>query len=379
VRTVPLEHLVKFVSGGTPSRSNSSYFQGEIPWITGADIDASGAPRARFLITEDAVRSSATSLVASGTILLVTRTSVGKVGVANKPLCFSQDITGLALRSNQVDHRYLVRYLRAQGEGLARRARGATIQGITREVVASLQVPLPPLDQQRRIAAILDQADALRTKRRPSVQWLESLKRSLYWDMFERQPATGEWRQIGVFADVQSGSTPSRKVAGNFGGAIPWVKTGEVDGLVLATAEYVTEQGLRGAHLRLFPRDSVIVAMYGQGATRGRSAILGIEATTNQACAVIVANDRFDPLFLQTQLALDYGRLRGVAEGGNQPNLSVGRVKKFEVRLPPIERQRAFASRCAAVDAQRATAERSLQTLDELFVSLQARAFSGQL
>lgn len=119
--------------------------------------------------------------------------------------------------------------------------------------------------------------------------------------------------------------------------------------------------------------------MYGQGRTRGQSAILGIPAATNQACAVIAPNAAFVPTFLQAQLALSYDRLRGEAEGGNQPNLSLGRVAGFEVLLPDVAEQQMFAGRIEFLEEQRSSIRRALATDDELFASLQSRAFQGDL
>lgn len=129
----------------------------------------------------------------------------------------------------------------------------------------------------------------------------------------------------------------------------------------------------------MFPAGSVVVAMYGQGRTRGQSAILGIPAATNQACAVIAPNAAFVPTFLQAQLALSYDRLRGEAEGGNQPNLSLGRVAGFEVLLPDVAEQQMFAGRIEFLEEQRSSIRRALATDDELFASLQSRAFQGDL
>lgn len=239
-------------------------------------------------------------------------------------------------------------------------------------------VNVPPLAEQRRIAAILDHADALRAKRRQVLTHLETLTQAIFNDMFGGSDE--RLVPIGSFAEVRTGSTPSRQDPDNYGGSIPWVKTTEVQGgTITQTSESVTDKGVASARLKRFPAGSVVVAMYGQGKTRGQSALLGIEATTNQACAVIPPNDSFMPEFLQTQLALAYHRLRGEAEGGNQPNLSIGRVSSFKVLLPSMERQRLFSERTQAINPQRAIVERARALDDELFATLQARAFRGEL
>ena len=158
--------ICSFLNGGTPSRRVARYYQGDVPWITGADISGPRADTARSFVTEEAIRESATNRVPAGTVLLVTRTSVGKAAVAAMELCFSQDITAITPDPHCLDTSYLVHFLRTKQPQLERMARGATIKGVTREVVANLAIPLPSLPEQRRIAAILDKADALRAKRR---------------------------------------------------------------------------------------------------------------------------------------------------------------------------------------------------------------------
>ena len=182
--TVKLENVCSFLNGGTPSKAVPEYFTGEIPWITGADIVGNVACIARSFITEKAIKESATNLISKGTVLLVTRTSVGKVAIAGRDLCFSQDITALIPDAKKLDPNYLVDFLKSQEAHFKQHQRGATIQGISRDVVGSVEIPLPPLDEQRRIAAILDKADVLRQKRRQAIGKLDDLVQATFLEMF---------------------------------------------------------------------------------------------------------------------------------------------------------------------------------------------------
>jgi type I restriction enzyme S subunit len=292
----------------------------------------------------------------------------------------SKDFPVFRIRSSVVDSRYLDHFFRS---GLIQReiqsfSRGATNrQRIKEDVLLGFTLPLPDLDEQRRSAGILDRADALRAKRRQVLAHLDALPQSLFHAMFggsKHKP-----QPIGSFASVRTGSTPSRDDPRNYDGSIPWVKTAEVHGTITETSEHVSEIGKDNGRLTLFPAGSVVVAMYGQGKTRGQSAILGIPATTNQACAVVPPNPRFDPSFLHAQMTVSYDRLRGMAEGGNQPNLNLARIKAFEVLLPPLPLQEEFARKVEAINAQRATVLAAQQADDLLFASLQSRAFRGEL
>ena len=155
--------LCQFVSGGTPSKNIDEYFTGTVPWISGADISNDKITKPRHYITEEAIQNSATNRIPAGNILLVTRTGVGKVAINDYDICISQDFTGLIPDRKKVDVQYLYRYLQSQKGYFVQNQRGATIQGITRDIVENLDVPLPypedsprSLETQRRIVARLE-------------------------------------------------------------------------------------------------------------------------------------------------------------------------------------------------------------------------------
>lgn len=243
----------------------------------------------------------------------------------------------------------------------------------------SLDIPaLPPLDEQRRITAVLDKADALRLKCREVIAHLDALSQSIFDSVATSY--TGQKTALGDVAKVGTGGTPSRTVEGNFGGSIPWVKTGEVQmGIIYETEELITERALATSSCRVYPAGSVIVAMYGQGQTRGRSAILGTQAATNQACAVIQPTNALDNDFLFYQLRWSYKRLRKMGRGGNQENLNLAMIRSFPLIVPPIDVQQEFTSRVAVVENLKTANQARLGALENLFLSLQNRAFKGEL
>lgn len=247
----------------------------------------------------------------------------------------------------------------------------------------SVSIPLPPLAEQRRIAAILDKADHLRQLRRAALAKLDTLLQSIFLDLFG-DPVTNPKRwpmtTIGEATVVATGSTPSRKGAEYYGGDIPWVKTTEIDwGVINSTEESVTELGKRRGRLTMYPPDSILIAMYGQGITRGKSARLGIHATVNQACAVLLPSDKYTPHYMHSLLARSYERLRDMGQGGNQPNLNLRLVRSFEFPLPPLELQASFTERIAQIERLRRHHESAEDRTRDLFHSLQQRAFRGDL
>ena len=141
---------------------------------------------------------------------------------------------------------------------------------------------------------------------------------------------------------VNSGGTPSRSNKSYYQGNIPWIKTGEVlNDIIYDTEEHITEEAVANSSARIYPKGSLLIAMYGQGETRGRTAKLGVDATTNQACAVLhqIDNNLVLTDYLWTYIQVMYDDLRSLASGTNQPNLNAEKIKNYRVPVPPKEVQ----------------------------------------
>ena len=189
-----------------------------------------------------------------------------------------------------------------------------------------------------------------------------------------------EVKKIQDITEVVTGSTPSRKEASYYGGDIPWVKTGEISKQYIWNAEEcITQKAIAETNCKLLPENTVMIAMYGQGKTRGQAGLLMIKAATNQACAAILPSNKFNSLFLYRQMDLMYDELREMGRGGNQPNLNLSMIKNFEVLFPPIELQNEFAQFVQQVDKLKFEMEQSLTELENNFNSLMQKAFKGEL
>ena len=149
---------------------------------------------------------------------------------------------------------------------------------------------------------------------------------------------------IKSIADVSSGNTPSRRKSEYWNGSIPWITTGELEsGYVTASKECVTEKALKETALKLYHKGTVLIAMYGQGKTRGTAAVLGIEATVNQACAALTVHSGC-PKFLFYQLQNSYHSIRKLSNTGNQENLNAEIIKNFKIPWPDELEQQKIAT-----------------------------------
>lgn len=139
---------------------------------------------------------------------------------------------------------------------------------------------------------------------------------------------------LGTLATVTAGGTPSRKRPEYWNGDVPWVTTGQLDfGIITGAAEHITELGLRNSSAKLYPAGTLVMAMFGQGVTRGKVGILGIEAAFNQACVAIVPKDGHSTRYLYHHLAHDYRRIRQLGQVGTQSNLNSEIIKGLPILL----------------------------------------------
>jgi type I restriction enzyme S subunit len=180
-------------------------------------------------------------------------------------------------------------------------------------------------------------------------------------------PEGWERTTLGRVARITSGGTPDRNKPEYWGGEIPWVTTGEIgNGPIISTSEHITEIGLKNSSAKLFPAGTLLMAMYGQGKTRGKIAQLKINATTNQACAAILTRSAADASFLFQNLTARYDEIRNLSNDGSQKNLSGGLLKALPILLPPPnERER--------IAAIMETWDRAIETVEALIANARAQ------
>ena len=156
---------------------------------------------------------------------------------------------------------------------------------------------------------------------------------------------------LDAVADWGSGGTPSRKNDEYYGGDIPWIKTGDLgEKIIRQASEYITEEAVKNSSAKYFQKGSVILAMY--GATIGRTSILGIDATTNQACAVGQPNQSTTTEFLYYLICNEKDNFIAKGKGGAQPNISQALIKEHEINLPPLAEQQQIAAKLDVLLAQ---------------------------
>jgi len=269
--------------------------------------------------------------------------------------------------------------------------------GVNGSILKTLRVPVPPLREQRKIAGVLGLVQRAMEQQERLIEKTAELKKTLLHQLFtqgtrgepQKQtdlgpvPESWEVGKIGDVAKTQSGGTPARDKPEYWkDGTIPWVKTGEIDYCVIdKTEEHITAKGLADSATKLFPKGTLLMAMYGQGVTRGRVALLGIDATTNQACAAITprSEKQVSSRYLYSYLEYHYENLRKLGHGANQKNMNAALIRGFPLAFPKPDEQSAIVTALSSVDQKLAHHRRKHATLSALFRTLLHQLMTAQL
>lgn len=228
-------------------------------------------------------------------------------------------------------------------------ARSNGLLNVSKDQFYGISIPTPLLDEQQKVADCLTSLDELIAAQGRKVEALKTYKRGLMQQLFPREGETvprlrfpefrdaPEWKEapLGELFDTSSGGTPDRATREYWTGDIPWVTTSLVDfNLITKTDEFISEAGLEKSSAKVFPNGTVLIAMYGQGKTRGKVAVLGIPAATNQACAAILPNDDIAHSFTFVSLCGRYEEMRKLSNSGGQENLSQALIRGLPFRYP---------------------------------------------
>jgi type I restriction enzyme S subunit len=196
----------------------------------------------------------------------------------------------------------------------------------------------------------LRQTDVVAKLRREFDELLVRTKRQLFVEMFgDPNPKfNARWPvvKLGKFVTVATGGTPPREQDDSYGTAHAWVKSTDLkDGLIVTTEERVSELGILRSNAKLYPKQTIMLAMYGQGQTRGRTGKLLIDAACNQACAALLPSSELLPDYLWVWLQLSYEAVRALGRGGQQENLNLDIVRGIQLPKPPVPLQQEFVRR----------------------------------
>ena len=388
-------------AGATPPRTNPAYYGGTIPWLKTGDLNDGLINEIPEFITDLALEKTSVRLNPVGSVLMAMYgATIGKLGILEISATTNQACCA-CIPYNGIHNRYLFYYLMSMRRTYISMAEGGAQPNISKEKIVNSLFPLPPLAEQKRIVAKIEELLPLVDRYATSYEKLEQLNAKFPEDMkksilqyaiqgnlVEQRPeeGTGEelyrqiqaekqrliaekkikkekplaeisedeipfdipeswkWVKVGNVGSWSSGATPSRTNPAYYGGTIPWLKTGDLnDGFIKEIPEFITDLALEKTSVRLNPVGSVLMAMY--GATIGKLGILDISATTNQACCACIPYEGIHNKYLFYYLMSMRRSYIGMAEGGAQPNISKEKIVNSLIPIPPLAEQKRIVAK----------------------------------
>lgn len=436
-----LQNILRELKNGTTIKQNKDGLGDRVTRIESVQNNAIVQERLGYIAEVNKLKDS--DFYEAGDIALSHINSiehVGKTALINEeqlPLVHGMNLLRLRLYKDKILPKYAQYYMRSytfRNDIWNRVNRAVNQVSLNQKNLNQVMFPVPPLNEQKRIT---DKIERLLNKIDEAKQLIDEAKetfefrRAAILDKAFRGELTANWRssnpkvtdanvivkmieedhnkngakhikKIGVSADVPhklpqgwrwvtlgdiftltSGGTPKRVVKEYYNGEIPWVKTGEIKwNYISESAEHVSEEGIRNSSAKILPPKTVLVAMYGQGLTRGRAAILNINASCNQAVCALLPNKYVSEKLLFYYFMEGYHRFRQVAKGGNQENLSASVISKFLFPLPPIEEQEELVSKIEKLMDTESAGNDYLNLnleIDLIKQSVLSKAFRGEL
>ncbi len=348
-RELAVEEFADVVGGGTPSTADERNFGGDIPWITPKDLSNYGfryIERGERNITEKGLLESNATLLPAGAVLLSTRAPVGYLAIAKNPLTTNQGFKSLVVCEG-FDNEFVFYLLKANVDYLKSQASGTTFGELSGSTLRKLKFLIPPLPEQRAIAAVLGALDDKIELNRRMNRTLEAIAQAVFREMMKDVEEEGS---ILEFADLLSGGTPSTAEESYWNGNIEWVSAKDVSGadgvFLLGTEKKITQAGIDHSSTKLLPAKTTIVTARG---TVGAHCMLGKPMTMNQTNYGLKAKEGIGDYFVYFALSEMVEQLKQQSYGTIFdtittktfytvlcPRPSLGVIQQFEEQVSPL-------------------------------------------
>lgn len=382
-----LGELFDFRGGGTPDKTQPSYWNGDIPWASVKDIKGPQLLRTIDSISEDGLKNSAASVAEVDDVILVTRISPGETAVSKIRCAINQDLKIVRPPAGMVASFIRLLFRRLQPKIISLSS-GTTVLGIRLNELGSINLPLPPLAEQKRIVAKIEELfseleageESLRLARRQ----LATYRQSLLKQAFEGKLTT-QWRTLKVseIGRIETGTTPPTANPANYGGDLPFFKPTDLEqGRYVKTArEHLSQSGQK--HARVLSAGSVLVTCI--GATIGKTGLAHLACATNQQINSISPNEDILPEFAYYQ-AIGPRFQEEIKTNASSTTLPILNKSKF-CALPfvvcPLPEQREIVrlldEQFEVIERNEREIDTALQRSEVLRQSILHRAFTGKL
>lgn len=390
-----LGDVCHLIGGGTPPKDNADFYTGNIPWATVRDMHSDIITDTEYKITESAIKNSSTNIIPSGSVIIATRVGLGKVCLLNQDTAINQDLRGIFPKDEEkLSTRFLFWWLKSVAHLIVAEGTGATVQGVKLPFIKSLQIPLPPLPEQRRIVAILDEAlaaiTAARTHAEQNRQNARALFESYLQSVFSQCGDGWTEKPLGEMATFRNGVNFTKSSQGEPIKILGVKDFQDYYWAPLNSLDSIIPDGILPDSDTLQQNDIVFVRSNGNPELIGRCLLIGEVQERTTFSGFTIRARRFTeevlPQYLCHFLKSSHIR-RELVDGGNGANirsLNQGALSKLRINFPvALSEQEKIVEQLETMQSETQHLEslyqRKIAALDELKLSLLQQAFSGQL
>lgn len=383
---VRLDECARIVGGATPATSNPAYWDGNINWVTPKDLSDLPGPyiaKTPRRITAAGLAACAAEVLPPNSVLFSSRAPIGHVAINVSPMATNQGFKSFVPDPRKVEAGYLYWWLRCHRSLMEGLGNGATFKEVSKAVVSRVTIPLPPIEEQRRITAILHQAENLRRLRRASINRVEHLVSSIFAAHFSTRETPHQTVPLSELADIQIGHPFESSIYTNEPSGIRLcrganVLPGRLDWSDLA--RWPEDKAAPHSHLLLRSGD-IIIAMdrpwISGGFKIAQVVPADIPALLVQRVARIRASSEDLGLFLYHSLRQPEFARHCKPTETTVPHISPKEIRNYRISRPPTDKLKSFSAEVRALAAYENIQVAQMTRLDALFSSLQHRAFSG--
>jgi len=389
----PLGSFIKNIGdGGTPSTSDQSNFGGGIPWIVISDIQRE-IWKTKTTLSEKGLKKSSSKLWKPQTVILSTGATIGQVGIAKTKLATKQGITGIECDDNLLPE-YLYYFLKNNKHLLLSLSQGSTIEEIRAPTLVKLNVSIPPLPEQKKIASILTSVDDVIEKIQAQINKLQDLKKAIMNELLTRGightdfkdselgkiPKIWKLYTIGQLGEVVGGGTPTSDNLKYWDGTVMWATPTDINKLkgryIKETVKTLTEEGLRNSSAKLHPIGTILLT---SRASIGFPAITLLPMATNQGFQSLRPNENLDTEYGYQVLLHNKHNLKRLSAGSTFLEISSKEIKQFKLPIPPLSEQKKIASILISINNLIEKKERQLDKIQSLKKSLLQDLLTGKI
>lgn len=376
-----LGDICEIVSGSTPKTSIEEYWDGDIKWITPAEIndDTYIVTDSVRKITDLGAKKTGLSPFPEGTVILSSRAPIGKVAIAGCAMCCNQGFKNL-ICSEKILNKYLYWFLKGNTSFLNSLGRGATFKEISKSIVSQIEINVPVIEYQKEAADILEKVSEVIYLRKQELTALDNLINARFVELFgdpRSNPFGFEKKMLKDTCKVITGNTPSRAIAEYYGDYIEWIKTDNiVSGILNPTqaTESLSEKGMNVG--RTVEKDSILMAcIAGSIASIGRVCITDRTVAFNQQINAVVP-EQYNILFLYVLLQMSKDYLVEDINMALKGILSKSKLEEKEFIIPPMDLQEQFSDFVEQVYKSKVAVQKALDETQMLFDSLMQEYFN---